>query len=250
MQEAKHKESRLDFQLERFSFFSDGVFAIAITLLIIEIKVPAIEHATNEELIHSLSEMSLKFLGFLISFAIVGHYWSVHHRIFGYLQKYNTTLLWLNLAFLWSVVLLPFSSGLIGEYSSDLHLYVPYVVYVVNVCLVGLMNCILWLYISNPKKAFLTHTISKARIRLGLYRSLVIPLVFLLSLVVFFVSPVVSKFIPLIIPVILHWGLRGAEKRANVEETESEDIMPGIAEGEVEATGVEEIDTGTHYQKD
>lgn len=154
MQEAKHKESRLDFQLERFSFFSDGVFAIAITLLIIEIKVPAIEHATNEELVHSLSEMSLKFLGFLISFAIVGHYWSVHHRIFGYIQKYNATLLWLNLAFLCTVVLLPFSSGLIGEYSSDIHLHVPYVVYVVNVCLVGLMNCILWLYISNPKKYF------------------------------------------------------------------------------------------------
>ena len=140
MQEAKHKESRIDFQLERFSFFSDGVFAIAITLLIIEIKIPEIEHATNDELLHSLSEMSLKFLGFLISFAIVGHYWSVHHRIFGYIQKYNATLLWLNLAFLCTVVLLTFSSGLIGEYSSDLHLYVPYVVYVLNVCLVGLMN--------------------------------------------------------------------------------------------------------------
>ena len=250
MQEAKHKESRLDFQLERFSFFSDGVFAIAITLLIIEIKVPAIEHATNEDLAHSLSEMSLKFIGFLISFAIVGHYWSVHHRIFGYLQKYNTTLLWLNLAFLCSVVLLPFSSGLIGEYSSDLHLYIPYVVYVANVCLVGLMNCVLWLYISNPKKAFLTHTISNARIRLGLYRSLVIPLVFLLSLVVFFVSPVISRFIPLIIPVILHWGLKGAERKANTDETESENIIPGITGGDVEVSEVVEVDANNRYQKD
>jgi uncharacterized membrane protein len=99
MQEPKHKETRLDFQIERLSFFSDGVFAIAITLLIIEIKVPVIHDATNEALLHSLSEMSLKFLGFLISFAIVGHYWSVHHRIFGYIQKYNTSLLWVNLAF-------------------------------------------------------------------------------------------------------------------------------------------------------
>ena len=242
MQEAKHKESRLDFQLERFSFFSDGVFAIAITLLIIEIKVPAIEHATNEDLAHSLSEMSLKFLGFLISFALVGHYWSVHHRIFGYLQKYNTTLLWLNLAFLCTVVLLPFSSGLIGEYSSDLHLYIPYLVYVANVCLVGFMNCVLWLYISNPKKAFLTHIISNARIKLGLYRSLVIPLVFLLSLIVFFISPVVSRFIPLIIPVILHWGLRGAERKATLEETEPGVILPGITDSEVEVTEAKEVD--------
>src|SRR5215216_4112657 len=140
MQEPKHKESRLNFQLERFSFFSDGVFAIAITLLIIEIKVPVLHEPTNDALLHSLSEMSLKFFGFLISFAIVGHYWSVHHRIFGYIQKYNTSLLWINLAFLCSVVLLPFSSGFIGEYSSDLHLRIPYLIYVINVCLVGIVN--------------------------------------------------------------------------------------------------------------
>lgn len=218
MQEPKHKESRLDFQIDRLSFFSDGVFAIAITLLVIEIKVPVHHEPTNEVLLHSLSEMSLKFLGFLISFAIVGHYWSVHHRIFGYLKKYNTSLLWINLAFLCSVVLLPFSSGLLGEYSSHPELYVPYVIYVANIFLTGLMNCWLWLYVSNPKKQFLTHTISKARINLGLYRSLVIPVVFLISLGVFFISPVISKFIPLIIPIILHWGLKGIERKANVQE--------------------------------
>ena len=218
MQGPKHNESRLDFQIDRLSFFSDGVFAIAITLLIIEIKVPVIEHASNEALLDSLSEMSLKFIGFLISFAIVGHYWSVHHRIFGYVKKYNSPLLWVNLGFLCSVVLLPFSSGLLGEYSSDLHLYVPYVVYVINICLTGLMNCWLWLYISNPRRQFLTHTISDARIRLGLYRSLIIPLVFIISLVVFYINPFISRVIPLIIPFLLHWGLRGVEKSVNMKE--------------------------------
>ena len=218
MQGPKHNESRLDFQIDRLSFFSDGVFAIAITLLIIEIKVPVIEHASNEALSHSLSEMSLKFIGFLISFAIVGHYWSVHHRIFGYVKKYNSPLLWVNLGFLCSVVLLPFSSGLLGEYSSDLHLYVPYVVYVINICLTGLMNCWLWLYISNPRRQFLTHTISDARIRLGLYRSLIIPSVFIISLVVFYINPFISRFIPLVIPFLLHWGLKGVEKSVNMKE--------------------------------
>ena len=218
MQAPKHNESRLDFQTGRMSSFSDGVFAIAITLLIIEIKVPVIEHASNETLLDSLSEMSLKFIGFLISFAIVGHYWSVHHRIFGYIRKYNSPLLWLNLGFLCSVVLLPFSSGLMGEYSSDLHLYVPYVVYVINICLAGLMNCWLWLYISNPKKQFLTHTVSDARIRLGLYRSLIIPVVFIISLAVFYINPFISRFIPLVIPFLLHWGLRGVEKSVSMKE--------------------------------
>jgi uncharacterized membrane protein len=236
MQEPKHKETRLDFQIERLSFFSDGVFAIAITLLIIEIKVPVIHNATNEALLHSLSEMSLKFLGFLISFAIVGHYWSVHHRIFGYIQKYNTSLLWVNLAFLCSVVLLPFSSGLLGEYTSHVGLYVPYVVYVANICLTGLMNCWLWIYISNPKKQFLTHTISRARINLGVYRSLVIPVVFIISLIVFFISPAVSRFIPLVIPVILHSGLKGIERKANVQEMEDDLVVNNERNAELENT--------------
>ena len=227
MQEPKHKESRIDFQIERFSFFSDGVFAIAITLLVIEIKVPVLHHATNKELWHSLSEMSLKFLGFLISFAIVGHYWSVHHRIFGYIQKYNTTLLWINLAFLCSVVLLPFSSGLMGEYSSDFDLYIPYSVYVANICLTAIMNCWLWIYISNPEKRFLTHEISKARIRLGVYRSLVIPIVFLISFVVFFINPVVALLIPALIPFVLHRGLKGIEKKAAAEEETETHLLSG-----------------------
>jgi uncharacterized membrane protein len=222
MREPKHNESRIDFQLERLSFFSDGVFAIAITLLVIEIKVPVIEHPSNDDLIHSLSHMGLRFLGFLISFAIVGHYWSVHHRIFGYVKKSPTTLVWINLAFLFSVVLLPFSSGFIGEYSSDLKLYVPYAIYVANICLTGFMNCWLWLYLSNPKKTLLTHEISRATINLGLYRSLVIPIVFLISLAVFFINPIISRLIPLIIPIILHWGLKRYEKKADRNETLSD----------------------------
>ena len=105
-----------------------------------------------------------------------------------------------------------------GEYSSDLHLYVPYVVYVINICLAGLMNCWLWLYISNPKKQFLTHTVSDARIRLGLYRSLIIPVVFIISLAVFYMNPFISRFIPLVIPFLLHWGLRGVEKSVSMKE--------------------------------
>ena len=87
------------------------------------------------------------------------------------------------------------------------------------------MNCWLWLYISNPKKQFLTHTVSNARIRLGLYRSLIIPVVFVVSLIVYYINPFISRFIPLIIPFLLHWGLRGVEKSVNMKEAILE---PGI----------------------
>lgn len=218
MREPKHDKERQDFQLERFIFFTDGVCAICITLLIIEIRVPDLAAPTDALLWESLSHMSLRFLGFVISFGIVGHYWSVHHRIFGYVIKYNTGLLWLNLAFLFTVVLLPFSSGFLGEYSSYENLKLPYAIYTFNMCLTGFMNCWLWLYVSNPKRKMLSRVISPARIRLGLYRSLVIPVIFIISFLISLFLPLLSKLILLLIPAILHWGMKGLEKKAEKDE--------------------------------
>jgi len=161
MQEARHDKERQYFQVERFTFFVDAVFAITITLLIIEIKVPVLPDATDKLLWHSISVMGFRFLGFVISFGIVGHYWSVHHRIFGYVIKNSTSLIWINLAFLLTVVMLPFSAGLLGEYSSSTNLKIPYGIYTLNMFLTGIMNCWMWLYVSNPKRRMLTRQISK-----------------------------------------------------------------------------------------
>lgn len=221
MNHPRHDASRTKFQLERFVFFSDAVFAICITLLVIAIKVPDPDEMhiyTDAALWKYLSHNSLKFLGFFISFGIIGHYWSVHHRIFGYAQNYTTSLIWINLGYLFSVVLLPFSSGLLGEYASNTGMFIPYAVYVANMCFTGFMNIWLWLYISNPKRNLLTRKISKARIKLGLYRSLMIPVVFVISLLLSFFLPVFSRFIPAIIPFILHWGMKGLERRADQKD--------------------------------
>ena len=225
MQEAKHDKEKLNFQLERFIVFSDGVFAIAITLLIIEIKVPYLTNPDDNLLWHSLSEMALRFFGFIISFGIVGHYWSVHHRIFGYVVKYSSSLIWLNLAFLLTVVMLPFSAGLLGEYSSFTNMKIPYAIYTLNMCLTGFMNYWLWVYVSNPKRHMLTREISKARIKLGVYRSLVIPLIFVISLLVFFILPVLARAILILIPVILHWGMGGLEKKAERDEATARNLL-------------------------
>ncbi len=180
MAQARHSVHKTNFQLDRISFFTDGVFAIAITLLVIEFKVPVIEHPTDHLLWDALKEMAWKLLGFIISFCIVGYYWSVHHRIFGYVEKYTSRLVWLNLLFLFSVVLLPFTSGLLGEYASETELRLPYAIYVINICLTAFMNALLWLYLSNHNLDLLTHKISKNRILLGLYFTLVVPIIFLI----------------------------------------------------------------------
>jgi uncharacterized membrane protein len=214
MAQAGHSANKTHFQLDRISFFTDGVFAIAITLLVIEFKVPVIAHPTDHLLIESLAEMAWKLLGFVISFCIVGYYWSVHHRIFGYVEQYTTRLLWLNLLFLFSVVLLPFTSGLLGEYASETHLLIPYGVYVLNICLTAVMNAILWFYVSNPTNDLLTHKISRERIMLGFYFTLVVPILFIASFLITASQPTIGRLIPILIPFVLKYGLNGLSARA------------------------------------
>jgi len=218
MAEAGHSANKNHFQLDRISFFTDGVFAIAITLLVIEFKVPVIEHPTDHLLWDSLKEMAWKLLGFIISFCIVGYYWSVHHRIFGYVEKYTARLIWHNLIFLFSVVLLPFTSGLLGEYASASDLHIPYGFYVINICLTALMNALLWFYVSNPKHNLLTHKISKERILLGFYFTLVVPVLFIISFVVTTYNQSLGRLIPVLIPFVLKYGLVGLTKKAINQE--------------------------------
>ncbi len=235
MQAPKFHQSRLNFQFERFLFFSDGVMAICITLMVLDIRVPqfvrvhGVEESifTDVALWKELSKMTFKFLGYLISFGIVGHYWSVHHRIFGYVIKYDTPLIWWNLGYLFMVALLPFSSGLLGEYSTHdkMQMHLPYLVYVINICLVAYFNVAMWLYVSKPSRQFLTHSISALRIRLGVYRSLILPAVFIFSYLVSFASPYIARFIPLCIPWIIHYGMKGIETKMVVHETQLEQAI-------------------------
>src|SRR6187399_622664 len=107
-------EHKRTFQLERMILFSDAVFAIAITLLAIELKFPEIENATNKQLTEELLRVLPHFLTFFLSFVIIGIYWIAHHRLFYYAINYDTRLIWLNLFLLFFIALMPFTSSIYG----------------------------------------------------------------------------------------------------------------------------------------
>jgi uncharacterized membrane protein len=113
---ARLKE-REHLSFERILFFSDAVFAISITLLVLEIKVPSLQVEFSEfQLGYSLLQMAPKILGFLISFFLIGQTWIEHHRICSFLGEYNSGMLWRNLLLLLFVVFLPFATGLLSEF--------------------------------------------------------------------------------------------------------------------------------------
>ena len=204
-----HNELRKEFQLERMILFSDAVFAIAITLLVIEIKIPD-EHidVSDNSLLRSLGHLIPKFIGFFISFMLIGIYWTVHHRMFGFVTSYNRKLLLLNLIFLFFVALMPFSTGFYSEYAGpDLvrhQLKVPLTFYVLNFCCVGFINFLMWRYITNPKNKVAEPQIDPLTAKLARLRAFIVPFIFLIMIPVAYLSDVrIAVLIPLLIPVVI-----------------------------------------------
>jgi uncharacterized membrane protein len=210
-----HNELKKEFQLERMILFSDAVFAIAITLLVIEIKVPEIdkELLSDAAIGKALGHLVPRFAGFIISFLIIGLYWTVHHKIFVYADNYNNKLLWLNLFFLFSVALMPFSSGFYGEYANNITLLIPYGFYCFNICLTGFLNYLLWRYISSSKSKISEQHISAARRGYGNARSLAVPIAFLLSFIISLWSPIIARYAPMTIIVIMRLSKRYYKKK-------------------------------------
>lgn len=214
-----HNELRKEFQLERLILFSDAVFAIAITLLVIEIKIPEIhEDVSDKKLLHSLGHLVPKFLGFLISFMLIGIYWTVHHRMFGFVTGFTRRLLLLNLIFLFFVALMPFSTGFYSEYAGpELYrqqLKIPLTFYVLNFCCVGFTNYLMWVYVTNPKNKVADPPIPVLTAKLSRLRSFVIPFIFLLMLpVAYLVNVLVAVYVPLFIPIVLRISQKRIKKK-------------------------------------
>jgi uncharacterized membrane protein len=133
-------QSREEGELEfaRVVAFSDGVIAIAITLLVLTLDVPDV---VNGDLAEALGDQWRQYLAFVLSFALIGRFWIVHHRAFTLLERFDGTLMVLNLCFLALIVVMPFATTLVADYEDD---PVCIVVYALTV---GLASLITWLMI-------------------------------------------------------------------------------------------------------
>lgn len=115
--------------------FSDGLFAIAMTLLVVGIAVPTLSSPGDEgELWDALRELESAYVSFFISFLVIGRYWIAHHQFFRQLRELDYGLIWLNLIYLAFVAFLPFPTALLGTYFEN---PVSIVVYALSIALVS-----------------------------------------------------------------------------------------------------------------
>ena len=131
----------------RLEALVDGVFAFAMTLLVVGLSIPAIPKAdAATELPTYLATMYPQFLSFIIAFFILAAFWVVHHEQFHFLRTVNKIVLWINFLILIFVVLVPFSTNLSGEYS---HVPIAPLVFHVNLLALGILFFFQWQYIAH-----------------------------------------------------------------------------------------------------
>jgi uncharacterized membrane protein len=130
--------------LNRFEAFSDGVFAIAMTLLVIEIKVPDLSQATASTAINVLIQTAPHILSYITSFLVIGVLWLNHHALFHLLKRVDRIALTINLVLLMCVAFIPFPTALIGEYGK---LQPIVMFYGLTLSLTGIIYNILWFYV-------------------------------------------------------------------------------------------------------
>jgi uncharacterized membrane protein len=184
--EAAKKREENEVEFSRIVAFSDGVFAIAITLLVLNLHIPKELH--GESVGAALWDEREAFIAYGISFAVIGRYWLIHHRLFGEVTGFDSRLLGLNLLYLGWVVLVPFSSEVIGDHANDTG---GIVIYAVNLAVVAVLG---WVMAADAHRAGLTRFRAEDE-REYRYRALFVALVFAASIPVAFIEPSVAPFL-------------------------------------------------------
>ncbi len=124
-------------KLERLTFFSDAVFAIAMTLLVIEVHLPELHAATDQSLAQALVDLLPNYIGFVISFLVIGRFWTGHHRLMAMIDTADPALVRANLLLLMTIAFMPFPTAVLSDYSL---LRVSIGFYTAYLMLVGLAN--------------------------------------------------------------------------------------------------------------
>jgi uncharacterized membrane protein len=184
MAEAAERRPKAGRELDRIVNFSDAIFAIAITILVLDIRLP--DNLSPTELPVQVLGLGPKYLSYLISFLVLAVYWQAHHRVFKPITGYDGTLVWLNILFLMAVAFLPFPTSLLGEYGRE---QVSVVIYAANAAVASLLLVTISWYATSGHRLVAPDLVDDEAERKQRAQGLAVPVVFVLSIGISFFSP-------------------------------------------------------------
>ena len=185
--------------LERLVFFSDAVYAIAITLLVIDLRLPpGSGELDNAGLTKALFLMLPQFFSYVLSFLVIGSFWNSHHYKFRYVRQYNGRLITLNLLLLMAIAFIPFPTAVLGESGNA----TATILYACAIIVASLLSALQWWYAVHSGQ-LLESTPQRIKRRQTI-RPLLTALIFALSIPVALYDPTLGKFFwALLIPISL-----------------------------------------------
>lgn len=201
----------------RIEALADGVFAVAMTLLVLDIKVPELQPPLETgDLPLKLLALWPKFLSYVISFVILGVYWVGHHIQLSFIRRADRPLLWINVLFLLWVALVPFSTALLSEYSKT---QVAIAIYGANLIAIGLTLALHWWYATTERR-HVDPDIHPNLVRSAMKRTLMAPVIYLIAIALSFFRAELSLILYAVVPVLyilpgrldIHWGGRHQDK--------------------------------------
>jgi uncharacterized membrane protein len=179
----------------RLEALSDGVFAIAATLLVVDLKVP-LGISDSSELLGTLASQWPTYVSYVMSFVYLGIYWSHHVRIFSYFRRTDHVFLKLNVLFLMMLALLPFPTALIGTYGTthDERARTALLVYAGSLLITASLFSALWLY-ATYKRRLVDPDLPDDVVEANTARYLVGPIGYAIAFVVAWWSPLASAIL-------------------------------------------------------
>ena len=188
----------------RLLALSDGLFATVLTVLVLDLRVPETLSTSASNIQDFIRWIGPRFFSYLLTFLVAGTYWLTHHRDFDHIEGYDRKLLEYNLLFLLFIGLLPFSTAAISPISLRSGVYPFYwSIYALNIALAGVMLTITWKYAEGH--GLLRAETTVKQIQHITARQVVIPAVFLVSILVQYLSSekLLGPYVLLIIPIVL-----------------------------------------------
>ncbi len=176
---------------ERITFFSDGIFAITITLLVLEVKVPEVP---SEELFKELNHMLPALNSCILSFIVLGIYWIAHHNLFLHIKHHDHVLLWLNTLFMMCIALIPFPTGLISRYPEH---HISLIAYASILTLTGVCLNLIWWY--SVTRQLTTPNLDPAFVKFVSDYIRIAPIVYFLTIPVSFVSLQIAELMVVLV---------------------------------------------------
>lgn len=199
--------------VDRLLTLSDGVVAIALTLLVLQLHVPSMGSLSNAnsaaQLATQLGKDGDQLISYLISFYIIANFWLVHHRVFTQLAGQREDLAWLNFAFLFTITIMPFASDLIGQYGEN---PLAVTIFAVNLLLASLATQAT-LELGRHRGLMVKHTDQRAR-RAGRVRAVSAAAIILASIAVAWVNTDISKYLWLLIAIVPRLVMIVLDRRA------------------------------------